>query len=269
MCMKVVSLWRYPVKSMMGEELNACNVTEKGLLGDRAYGIIDKETGKLANAKNPKKWPNMFQYRATYTKPIELSKTIPSVRITLPSGEEIESTEEVIHHRLSDSFKRDVILGTPTLDTVEFEVYIPENIKELNRRPGAVFSKASPKETFYDSAMVHIITTRTIDAIRKLAPDSRIEPRRFRPNIILDIPEADGFVEEQWVNKIIAIGDQVKLKILKPTGRCVMTTLAQGDLPQDLDVLRTIAKHNKGNFGVYAEVIETGLIKVNDNVTVL
>ena len=80
--MNVASLWRYPVKSMMGEELNAVDITEKGLLGDRAYGVIDVETGKLANAKNPRKWPAMFNYRASFTKPVLISKPIPTVRLT-------------------------------------------------------------------------------------------------------------------------------------------------------------------------------------------
>lgn len=268
MLMKVVSLWRYPVKSMMGEELNACQLTEKGVLGDRAYGVVDKETGKLVNAKNPKKWPNMFRYRAAFTKPIELSKPLPSVRITLPNGNMIDSSEESVHQCLSDSFGREVVLSTPTSHNIEFEGYIPEEIKELDR-PGTIFSSSSPNDTFFDSAMVHIITTNTINALREWVPNSRIEPRRFRPNIILDIPNAAGFIEEKWVDKIIGIGDYVKLKITKPTARCVMTTLPQGDLPQDLNVLRALAKHNKGNFGVYAEVIETGLVKVDDKVTIL
>ncbi|MDQ3868508.1 MAG: MOSC domain-containing protein, partial [Thermoproteota archaeon] len=52
----VVSLWRYPVKSILGEELNSSYITEHGLLGDRAYAVLDQETGKVASAKNPRKW---------------------------------------------------------------------------------------------------------------------------------------------------------------------------------------------------------------------
>lgn len=263
--MNIVSLWRYPVKSMMGEELNKTYITEKGLLGDRAYGVVDKETGKLANAKNPKKWPKMFRYRAAYTKPIESSNAIPSVRITMPDGQSIVSTAEDLNSRLTESFQRNVTLRSPTTSAIQFEGYIPEEIKELEDR-GTVFSRTSPKDTFFDIAMVHIITTSTINTLRKLTPESRIEPRRFRPNIIIDVPGAEGFVEEEWVDKIISIGDEVQLKIIQPTKRCVMTTLAQGDLPNDPNVLRTIARQNDGNFGVYAEVVQPGSVKVGDRV---
>jgi hypothetical protein len=65
----VVSLWRYPVKSMMGEELNASDLTDRGLLGDRSLALVDTETGKVVSAKNPRKWATMFDCRAVFTKP--------------------------------------------------------------------------------------------------------------------------------------------------------------------------------------------------------
>lgn len=264
--MEIVSLWRYPVKSMMGEELNKTYITEKGLLGDRAYGVVDNETGKLANAKNPKKWPNMFRYRAAYTEPIELSSPIPSVRITMPDGQSIVSTEEDINSRLTESFQRNVTLRVPTTATIEFEEYVPEGIQELEN-PGEVLADKSPEGTFFDLGMLHLITTSTINTLRKLTPESRIEPRRFRPNIIINVQE-EGFVEDKWVDKVISIGNEVQLKITRPTPRCVMTTLAQGDLPNDPNVLRTLVQQNNGNFGVYAEVIQPGVVKIGDEVVV-
>lgn len=266
--LKVVSLRRYPVKSMMGEEVNACDITEKGVYGDRSYGVIDLETGKLANAKNPKKWPNMFQHHATFVRPVTVSEQIPPVQITLPNGQVVRSDEEDVDERLTESFSRRVKLHSPSVEAVQFEGYVPEEVKELPDR-GTVFTRQSPNETFFDIGMIHIITTNTIDALRKLTPTSRIEARRFRPNIIIDVPNMEGFVEETWVGKTIHIGEQVRLKIMQPTKRCVMTTLAQGDLPNDINVLRTLVKENDGHFGVYAEIEQTGKIHVNDEVTVL
>lgn len=265
--MQVVSLWRYPVKSMMGEELNACDVTKQGVRGDRAYGVVDQETGKLANAKNPKKWPEMFYYRAAYTEPIHSKGTIPPVRISMPNGRSVLSSEANISEQLSQSFARQVKLTVPSQKNVQFEGYVPEEIEELSDR-GTIFSKSAPAGTFFDIAMLHIVTTATIDRLRELAPNSRIEPRRFRPNLIIDVPEGNGFVEEEWVGKTLYIGEKVKLKIIQPTKRCVMTTLAQGDLPKDANVLRTLVQKNKGNFGVYAHVIQTGRVKIGDPITV-
>ncbi|MFS0576633.1 MOSC domain-containing protein [Sporosarcina sp. 179-K 3D1 HS] len=260
--------WRYPVKSIMGEVVNVCEITEMGLRGDRAYGVVDMETGRLANAKNPKKWPGMFQYRATFVEPVEGgSRPLPPVRITLPNGETVVSNESHLNERLTNSFNRSVRLASPSSFGIEFEVYIPEGIEELEN-PGTVFSRPSPEETFFDISTVHLITTSTIDTLRSLAPDSRIEPRRFRPNLILEVPNAEGFIEQQWVGKTLIIGDQVQLKITQPTKRCVMTTLAQGDLPNDPEVLRTLVKKNEGSFGVYAEVLRPGTVQVNDVVSI-
>lgn len=82
----VASLWRYPIKSMIGEELNSSYVTERGLVGDRTYGIIDQETGKVASAKNPRKWGSLFDFRAAFIDSPQIVENIPPVRITLPDG---------------------------------------------------------------------------------------------------------------------------------------------------------------------------------------
>ena len=82
----VVSLWRYPVKSMLGEELHTAQVRDHGLLGDRAYAILDSADGKVATAKNPRKWPHLFAFRATCIEPSGSSAPVPPVRITLPDG---------------------------------------------------------------------------------------------------------------------------------------------------------------------------------------
>jgi uncharacterized protein len=261
---KVASIWRYPVKSMMGEELNACDITVKGLLGDRAYGVIDNETGKLANAKNPHKWPNMFQYRANFIVPPQQHAVIPPVRITFPDGCSIISTDNEKNKLLSNSLNRSVHLSNPSSIDVQFEGYIPEEIEELDNK-GSIFTRTSPKDTFFDIDMVHIITTSTINYLRKLAPESRIEARRFRPNIIIEVPDTDSFIENDWVGKTLTIGS-VQLKISQETKRCVMTTLAQGDLPKDSNVLRSIVANNVGCFGVYASVVKPGRVSIGDKI---
>ncbi|SFE89851.1 MOSC domain-containing protein [Alteribacillus iranensis] len=263
----VVSLRRYPVKSMMGEELNACEVTEKGVLGDRAYGIIDKETGRLANAKNPKKWPNMFQYRASFVEPPQQEDAIPPVRITCPDGTSVTHSDPEAEDILSRSFQRNVFVGTPSTSDREFEGLIPENVSGLEN-PGSVFSKAAPAGTFFDIGMVHIVTTSSLEELARRTPGSRIEARRFRPNLILNVENGESFEENSWVGKTLSIGNEVKLKIVQNTKRCIMTTLPQGDLPNDLNVLRSAVKENDGNIGIYANVLQSGTIHIGDRVTI-
>src|SRR2546430_11480432 len=89
----VVSLWRYPVKSMLVEELNASIVTERGLAGDRGYALVDNANGKIASAKNPRKWPRMFSCRAALAADAASGESLPAVRTTLPTGDLVTSEQ--------------------------------------------------------------------------------------------------------------------------------------------------------------------------------
>jgi uncharacterized protein YcbX len=264
----LVSLWRYPVKSMMGEELNATDITEKGVLGDRKYALIDTSTGKLANAKNPIKWPNMFDYRAVYMDPIEDSTKLPPVRITFPDGSSGATTDEDVSQRLSEKLGRPVQVTATSdhISDVQFEGYIPDLEGLTNRK--TIFTRSSPEGTFYDIAMVHLLTTASINKMRELIPESRIEVRRYRTNIVIDVPDEIGFVENNWVGKTVRIGDDVVLEVTQPCVRCIMTTLPQGDLPKDSAILQASVKYNNGAMGVYAKVIRTGRIYRGDRIVV-
>src|SRR5258707_14175687 len=124
-----------------------------------------------------------------------------------------------------------------------------------------------PAGTFFDLA-VDLPTTATINHLRALYPHGRFEARRFRPNIVVSAGGEDvGFVENDWIGRTVAIGDNVRLAITEPCPRCVMITLPQGDLPKDSGILRTAAQHNAVNVGVYASVVSGGTIRRGDPVT--
>src|SRR5438046_597933 len=106
----VAALWRYPVKSMMGEELNSCDITGRGLLGDRQFAVVDRSTGKIGGAKNPKKWGNFFDFRAAYAEPPQTAAPMPPVRITLPDGTVVTSEQADLEQVLSRAFGREVAL---------------------------------------------------------------------------------------------------------------------------------------------------------------
>ena len=266
----VVALWRYPVKSMMGEELNCSDVTDRGLLGDRQFAVVDRSTGKVGGAKNPRKWGNFFDFRAAYAEPPQTGARISPVRITLPDGTVVTSDQADLEQILSRVFGRDVAFEEARPDhhspAATAEEYWPD-IPGLDYRD-TVTDFEMPAGTFFDIAVVHLLTTATINHLRALYPEGRAEARRFRPNVVVSTaPEDRGFAENDWIGRTVTIGGNVRLAITQPCPRCVMITLPQGDLPKDSGILRTAAQHNAVNVGVYASVVSGGTIHRGDPVT--
>ncbi|HUP32839.1 MAG TPA: MOSC N-terminal beta barrel domain-containing protein [Gaiellaceae bacterium] len=258
----VASLWRYPVKSMMGEEVNASLVTDRGLVGDRAFALVDRDTGKIVSAKEPRKWARMFEFRAAYTQPLG-GNGLPPVRIALPDGTSVASDLPDVNAVLSRELGREVALAATAPEAPRLEEYWPD-IEGLAFRE-VVTDEAMPPGTFFDLAVVHVLTTATIDRLRELYLEGRFEVRRFRPNVVIATEER-GFVENDWIGSTLALGDDMRLEVTGPCPRCVMTTLPQYDLPKDPGILRAAAKHNAANVGVYASVVHGGTLRRGDPV---
>jgi hypothetical protein len=274
----LATLWRYPVKSMMGEELNASAITANGVLGDRAFALIDQETGQVVSAKNPKKWPDFFIYRAAYTTPLEESSRLPAVWITLPSGKMVRSDQADVDAELSATLSRQVTLRSAAPEAPKLEQYWPEYEGQANEVSQEAVAGDAPTGTFFDYATLHLLTTASIRQLSALYPQGRFEVRRFRPNLVIDTGALEGFVENDWVGKTIRIGDSIRLQITDPCPRCVMPTLAQGDLPKDNGIFNKGIAANRvhvpfagkalPSIGVYARVLAGGVAKRGDAVTV-
>jgi uncharacterized protein len=248
---------------MLGEELNSSNITERGLVGDRVYALIDQQTGKVASAKNPGKWGKLFDFRAAFTNSLQTAENIPPIRITLPDGSQIFSNHHEIDRILSNVLGRGVSIMNASLEKPSYEEYWPD-IEGLAQRE-IVTDEAMPSQTFFDVAVIHLLTTSTIDRLRELYPQGRFEVRRFRPNIVVEsVSEEKDFIENSWIGMKLIIGEEVVLKVIGPCTRCVMITLPQGDLPKDLGILRTVAKYNQVHVGVYASVHQGGTIHRGD-----
>jgi uncharacterized protein YcbX len=258
----VASLWRYPVKSMQGEELNASEVTDRGLRGDRAFALVDAAEGRVASAKNPWKWPHLFDFRAAFIAPVNGGK-LPPVRLTLPDGTTVSSEQADHDQRVSAVLGRTVTLTDRAPAAPMLEEYWPD-LEGLPHRD-KVTDEAMPAGTFFDLATVHLLTTSTIDRLHELYPQGRFEVRRFRPNIVISSDVA-GLVEQGWVGRTILLGSTVRLQVIQPCGRCVMTTLPQADLPHDPGILRTAVRHTQGQVGVYARVLQGGVVRRGDAV---
>jgi len=221
----VVALWRYPVKSMLGEELNGSDVSRHGLLGDRAYALVDGSNGKVASAKNPRKWPQLFDFRATFVNQPQFDAAIPPVRVTLPDGTLVTSDQGGLAQILSQALHRQVTLeaaarGTQEVAaassrTVQAEEYWPD-MEGLDYRD-TVTDFDLPAGTFFDSATVHLLTTNSLERLRELYPEGRFEVRRFRPNVVLEVGGgAKDFVENSWVGHTLALGDPYACELPVP-----------------------------------------------------
>ena len=288
----IKALWRYPVKSMAGNKLDEAVITEGGILGDRAYAVIDGTSGRVGSAKTPKKWGALMALAADFTRPPEPGTPLPPVRIVWPDGTEATSGEATSGEaasgeaasdggdadaRLSETLGRPVTLTTERPETVSLERLDPLADEETIVDIGELMMAGR----FSDYAALHLITTATMARLAALSPESKFNARRFRPNVTIATPEGEtGFVENDWVGRELAIGADVRLRISDPTPRCSIPTLAQEDLAKDPQVLRTIVEHNSlpvplldGESlpcaGVYAFVLRSGVVKRGDQVRVI
>jgi uncharacterized protein YcbX len=277
--LRVESLFRYPVKSMLGEALGATVVGDRGFLGDRAYALVDQETGKVVSAKNPRRWGVLLECRAAFVQEPSLEAELPPVRITLPAGDRVDSDDPTVHGRLSLLVGREVRLETRPAVGAVMEIVSPvvEGIPEEQEEivTDSLVAMVAPG-TFFDAAPLHIVTTATLARLSDLAPGTTISPGRFRPNVVVVVDTEPGFVENAWVNRSLTFGD-VEASVFLSAPRCVMTTLAQGDLPRDPKVLQTIAHNNRFDIpglgpsscvGVYAIVTSSGSTQLGDPVAI-
>lgn len=276
------SIYRHPVKSMSEEELEDCEVTAAGLSGDRLYALIDMDDGKVASAKNPRKWGSLLEWRAHCESDPRSGEDVAAVLITAPDGRSMTSSSSEVHTELSKALGRNVRLNRrgsgheglteiASTDhwTPQLEEYWPEDVEGLAHR-GIVTDEPMPDDTFFDLAPVHMLTTATLDGLGQLYPAGQFHVRRFRPNLVIRSPEGEtSFGENRWIGKIVQIGEEVQFAITGPCPRCVMTTLPQRGLPKDTGILRAAAQHNAATVGVYASVVRSGRVHRGDEVHIL
>jgi uncharacterized protein YcbX len=273
---RVASLWRYPVKSMQGEELDGAVVTGRGIAGDRAYALVDRATGLVASAKHPRKWERLFRCSAVYVEPPRPGAPLPPVRITLPDGGAVESTDPKVDRVLSLALGREVTLTTtaparPMREADRTPVDAAGSAEVISQEEMAL---AAPPGTFFDYGVLHLLTTGTLDRLRALYPGGRFDARRFRPNLVVATVDGEtGFPEVGWLGRGLAVGTDVRLEAIDPAPRCVVTTLPQGDLPRDREILGTLARHSRAASatlapgvvfpavaGIYASVLREGTV---------
>jgi hypothetical protein len=274
------ALYRFPVKSMLGERVEQASVTGRGLLGDRAYALVDPADGTVASAKHPRKWGALLGSSARFATEPGHGATPPPVLITMPDGTELSSDSPGTDAALSDLVGRPVRLTSEVPAGSTFEEQWPaiEGLAPAGFIEGTTHAfegeepvsaidlgLMAPPGTFFDVAALHLLTKGTFDVLR------------YRPNILVSGTEP-GFAEDSWVGRSVCLGDSARAGVRMLTMRCVMTTLAQGDLPEDRGTLRTVARHHRREIpgmgtwacaGVYADVTGEGVLRTGDPVTLV
>jgi uncharacterized protein YcbX len=249
---RIAALWRYPVKSLQGERLDAAVVEADGLRGDRRFGVRDEGSGKILTARRE---PRLLLAGATLADDGE-------PQITLPGGEVVGGGGTRTDAALSDWLGRAVALvaadGAPG-GTAEF-------FADATDDASAAIEWTMPPGRFVDAMPLLVLTTASLRAGAALHPDGQWDVRRFRPNVLVDL-DGRGFVEDGWCDGTLSV-DGVRLVPRQPCIRCTMVTRPQPGLDRDLDVYKALSRHHAGTLGVWTEVATTGTIAVGDPVEV-
>ena len=274
----VIEIWRYPVKSMGGEELARTAIGPLGLPGDRGWAVRDEVAGEMRGAK---KFPVLLQCTARYEEEPTV-ECVPPAEITFPGGDRMRSVDPRAAARLSELLGRRVTLwpleppdnrdhyrrvppdgGEMEADLRAVFGRLPdEPLPDLSVFPPELFEFTSPLGTYFDAFPLHLLTTASLRELAGRTPGSRFDRRRFRPNVLIEpAAGATGLVETAWCGRDLRIG-AVTVRVEMPCIRCSMTVQPQGDLPKDPAVLRTIVRDAEQSLGVYARVVSAGTIAV-------
>lgn len=273
--MQIKELWRYPFKSMGGEKLETATFEQAGMPGDRAFALRENNTTRGA-----KKFPGLMALKARY----EGDPVTSSPIVTFTDGTSLDAGTPEFAREVSERFGEniDVERTAPATDldyyrrreqmseaetramfALEDGEPLPPDLAKLGQR---AFEFQSPPGTFFDCFPVMIMTTASLEALQAAAADSKIDVRRFRPNVLIDTDDI-GLVEQEWIGKRVTLGG-VTLAVEAPCPRCVMTTIGFDDLPKDPKIMRALVQACEQNLGVYAEVVTPGKVSVGDAVTV-
>jgi uncharacterized protein YcbX len=276
----VAALRRYPVKSMLGEDVDAGEVTFTGLAGDRRLAVVSLATGKIASAKFPRLWRDLLTLSAATAEDFAADG---AVCITLPEGKTVRSSDADVDAILSDLLDQPVTLtATPApgaaLDRAVPEAVLRDGIDAQVPAELMEIGGGGPPGSFVDFAPLHLLTTSTLDRIAELSLHGQADLERYRPNIVIRTAAA-GFTENDWFERILRVGENLVLRVIARTPRCAVPTLAHGTLPRDPDALRVLARHNRLEpmdsldpepcAGVYAEVLNPGHIRTGDPVRLI
>ncbi len=275
----IEDLWRYPVKSMMGEALTSVDITPAGVIGDRGWATRDEVRGGIRGAK---KIAGLMRFAARYVDEPSTARPVPHAEITLPDGTAARTDATDVDERVSAALDHKVRLfplqppdalehyrrGAPDSDDLLEELRgifgreAGEPLPNFAAFPPELIEYESPPGTYFDAFPLLLVTRQSLATLGA-------DVRRFRPNLVIDAPDAtDRYPELAWAGRTLRVGDDVELRVEMGCPRCVMVTLPFADLPQDRALLRRIVREAGQDLGVYASVVHPGTVRVGDAVSV-
>jgi uncharacterized protein len=225
----IAGLWRYPVKSMLGERRESLLLERRGVVGDRLYAVRD-EAGKFGSGKTTRRFrlmDGLYRFRSHYEGETPV--------ITFPDDVTLSGDDPAIHARLSDTLGINVELS----------------------REGDI--------SHFDDGPIHLVTTASLRALGELLAQNEVDERRLRPNIVVETG-GEGFLEDDWKGRDILLGDVVRLRVTKQAERCVMVNFAWDELREDPQALRALAQAHDACMGVYADVLTPGILRQGDQI---
>lgn len=302
-------IWRFPVKSMAGERLDAALVTPGGIPGDRGWATRDEAIGEMRGAKY---LPKLMLCSAVYREPPEASDAgVRPVDITLPDGTRTASDDPEVNARLSDLLGRPVtlwplrpaedrahyrrahraagvmgrisrigalrphlgrIIRTARLEAPVREIFDrqpDEELPDFDTVPSELFEFTTPPGTYFDLAPLHLLTTASLAAMERINPSAEWDVRRFRPNLLVETEPGIEGLVEADWSGRTLRIGELAMECWVPAVRCGMTTHAQDALPKDPSVLRSIVRDAGQNLGVYGSATNAAQVRVGDAVELL
>jgi len=242
---KVIELWRYPVSSVGGEQIGALEASPDGVPRERDFGIVDAQTGAVADPGREERWRAALTVRARINGDGE-------TELCTPASAWMSAMNLNLRSALADHF------GFP----VEIRPYA-----DRHSAPAGYDGPFAGNR--YQPSALHMLTTASITELKRLHPDGNPDRRRFRPNMVVEMDAMEGsFPETEWLGRALRVGD-LTMQVTDPTRRCGLTVLGQDDLPYDPEILRQLVRKNDRNIGVYCQPDRIGVIKAGDAVHLL
>lgn len=248
--MQLVGLWRYPVKSLQGEPIDVAQVEDDGVVGDRRWGIRDQRTGRILTARRR---PELLGAAASYDGDEPVIRLADGRTVVGPG----RRTDELLSEWLASPVS---LVASMARDAGRAE-FFADSTDDASQ----AIEWTMPDGRYVDAAPVLLLTTASLRAAAALHPNGVWDPRRFRPNVLIDL-EGDGWIEDDWIGQPLQIGTTILIPT-QPCIRCTMVTRPQPGLDADVDVFRTLARHHRGHLGVWSDVDTPGTLFLGDRMS--